>query len=869
MKTMRIAMTVLVALSLCFSKANAAPPPNTVRVAEVVGLPTSVEVEPASIELRRPRDAQQLLVTGHYPDGSVRDLTRWATWKFDDPTLAVLTPTGHITGQRDGRTRLSIQVAGKSVFVPVSIQDTQVSNPISFRREVMPVLSLAGCSDIRCHGAPSGKDNFRLSLWGHDPDLDFQQLTRSASGRRTNSLDPANSLIVRKALAQVPHVGGRRLSDNSPFVKLLETWQSQGLRDDNIGEVTSLSITPTNRVLRAPARWQQLRVLATFKDARVLDVTHLTTFSSTDLATANVDRSGFVEFKRQGEVAILCRFSGRLESVRLMHIASPPADFRWPNSPENNFVDKHVFAKLRLLHVVPSPLCSDEEFVRRVFLDLCGVLPTVEEVNDFVASTGADKRTRLVDQLLARPEFADLWTKKWLDVLRVSRDSIQLAGAQAFQEWLRTRIAEDAPFDRLVRDMLTAQGASYKDPAANFYCVPRTPEKVSDPLYLQKDLAEATAQLFLGIRLQCAQCHNHPYERWTQDDYLSLAAFFTQVKRSRLGKAGRKGRPERRQIEIGLDAKQPEIKRETDGTIVSPGFPGQPFETIDSNDDRRPILATWLTKRDNPFFAKAFVNRVWFHLHGRGIVEPVDDFRDSNPSANDALLQSLANKFVADGYRLKPLIRAIANSRTYQLSSRPNESNRNDHRYFSHMMSRPLAAEVLLDAIAKVTGVPEQFEVAKDYIEGIPDGTIKFPLGTRAVQLPVNDIATLINTEGKYVRYELHPFLRVFGQPNGTETCECARETNFGRKQALELFVGQLLSDRLTREDNFLNQLIKHHASDEKRLGVLYRRALSRSPSVEATRQLIAHLGKADNKREAWEDILWTILNSQEFIYQH
>lgn len=863
------AIVLLVVLNTCLSLANSAPPSSPQPVTDLVGQPTSVEVTPTAIELQGRRDTVQLLVTGRYPDGSTRDLTRSATWKQDAPQLVAITSTGLVTARQDGRTRLTIQVGDKSVLVPVHVQDAEVSTPISFRHEVMPVLSLAGCSDIRCHGAPSGKSNFRLSLWGHDPSLDIQQLTRAASGRRTNSLDPANSLIVKKALVQVPHVGGRRLPDDSPFLELLTGWQSQGLHDDLSAQVTSLTITPTNRVLRAPARQQQLRVLAKFENHRVLDVTHLTTFSSTDLATAEVNRSGSVEFNRQGEVAILCRFCGRLESVRLMHIAAPPSDFRWPKPPENNFVDKHVFAKLQLLHIVPSDLSSDEEFVRRVFLDLCGVLPTAKESAEFVSATAANKRTQLIDQLLARPEFADLWTKRWLDVLRVSRDSIQLAGAQAFQKWLRTRIAEDAPFDQLVRDMLTATGASYTTPAVNFYCVPRTPEKVTDPLYLQKDLAEATAQLFLGIRLQCAQCHNHPYERWTQDDYLSLAAFFTQVKRSRLGKAGRKGRPERRQIEIALDTKQPEMKRESSGTVVAPGFPGQDARNIDANEDRRPVLAEWLTNRDNPFFAKAFVNRVWFHLHGRGIVEPVDDFRDSNPSSNDPLLDALANEFVANGYRLKPLIRAIANSRTYQLSSRPNASNRRDRRYFSHMKARPMAAEVLLDAIASFTGVPEQFEVAKDYIEGLPDGTIKFPLGTRAVQLPVNDIATLINTQGKYVRYELHPFLRVFGQPNGTETCECARETSFGRKQALELFVGEMLSGRLARPDNFLAELMSQDASDAERLDVLFRRGLSRSPSPEDSTRFLGHLRDTADKREAWEDILWAIVNSQEFVYQH
>lgn len=845
-------------------------PPDPDEVSRLIGNPIALEVQPDAINLRGPRDSRQLLVTGRYASGSHRDLTRFCEWRATSSELLEVSANGRVSGRDDGTTVLEILVAGMSVRVPVNIQNAAAREPVSFRREVVPVLSAAGCADIRCHGAPSGKSGFRLSLWGHAAEFDYEQLTRNASGRRTNPLNPDNSLILRKALTRVPHVGGRRFETGSPFAKIIRDWQAQGLQDDpQPVQVRSLSVTPSRRVLHAPARSQQLVVAAEFEDGRSQDVTHLTTFSSTDIAVAAVNRSGLVDFNRQGEVAILCRFCGTMQSIRLMHISAPSPDFHWPEPPENNDVDAHVFAKLRLLNLAPSELCTDEEFVRRVWLDLCGVLPTVTETQDFVAATEPDKRDRLIERLLQRPEYADYWTKKWLDVLRVSRDSIQLAGARAYHEWLRSRIEDDAPFDQLARDLLTSVGESYKDPAVNFYCVPRTPEKVTDALYLQKDLAEATAQLFLGIRLQCAQCHNHPYERWTQDDYLSLAAFFTQIKRSRLGKPGRKGRPDRRQMSIALDFAAAEITHESSASSIGPGFPGEPPAEFDPQQDRRPLLAEWLTRDDNPFFAKAFVNRIWFHLHGRGIVEPVDDFRDSNPSANDALLSALADSFVAGGYRLKPLIRTIASSRTYQLSSQPNESNRSDTRYFSHMLARPLPAEVLLDAISSVTGIPEQFEIMEDYIEGIPTALAVLSPGTRAVQLPVNDVVTLINTEGKYVRYELHPFLRVFGQPNRMQTCECARQPNFGRKQALELFVGRMITDRITQPDNLLGELLKNPLSDAQRLDDLYLRALSRRPSADAAKGFLAHVGQAPDKRQAWEDILWTVLNSQEFVFQH
>ncbi len=866
----RVALWLVGGFALAGHHLQAALPTDPVERASIIGKLVSLDVQPKTITLAGPRASQQVLVTGRYADGSLRDLTCFCDWKATAPNLIDITAQGLATGRRDGTTHLEVRAAGFSARVPVTIKDSAKSQPVSFRREFMPVLSAAGCSDIRCHGSPSGKDGFRLSLWGFDPDLDFQQLTHDVLARRTNSLDPDNSLILSKALARIPHVGGRRFAPGSPFAKLLRDWQAEGLRDDPapVG-LQSVTVTPSRRVLKAPARWQQLSARATFDDGRTADVTRLTTFSSSDLAVADVDRTGLVEFNRQGEVAILCRFLGRMESIRLMHIAAPASGYRWPDPPASNYVDTHVFAKLKMLNIAPSELCSDEQFVRRLYLDLLGMLPTPDAAREFVESTRPDKRARLAAELLERPEFSEFWTKKWMDVLRVSRDSIQWAGAKAYHGWIRERIAGDESFAGVVHAMLTSQGKSFSDPAVNFYCVTQIPKKGAEPLYLQKDLAEATAQLFLGVRLQCARCHNHPYERWTQDDYLSLAAHFTQVKRSRLGKAGPGGRAERRQIAIALDFKAAEVTHESTGKPVAPRLPGQPASKVGPQQDRRQLLADWLTQRDNPFFARAIVNRIWFHLHGRGIVEPVDDFRDSNPSANDALLDALAADFVANGFRLKPLIRTIVNSRTYQLSPIPNQSNRSDQRYFSHMLVRPLHAEVLLDAICNVTGVPEKFEIMNDYTIGVPKGFVDLPAGTRAVQLPVNDIVTLINTSSKYVRYESHPFLRAFGQPTRTQTCECDREQKFGRKQALELIIGEMVSTRLARKDNRLGQMLAKTGSDTEILNALYLRALSRSPSENTMKALLKHVATTTEKRQAWEDILWTILNSQEFIYQH
>ena len=837
---------------------------------DAIGRPVSIDVVPGTFRLDGPRATQQLLVTGHYADGSLRDLTGLADFQASDPGFLEVDTDGLVRGSSDGSTRLIVEVGGRKAMAEATVAGIKRIEPVSFRRELMPVLSVAGCSDIRCHGAPSGKDGFRLSLWGFDPGFDFQQLTHDGLGRRTNTLNPDNSLVLNKALSQVPHVGGRRFAPQSYLANLLRTWQSEGIKDDREPvSLKQLTVTPDRRVLKAPAAGQRLAVSAKFSDGSVQDVTRLTTYSSSDLAIASVDRSGQVEFNRQGEVAILCRFMGRLESVRMMHIAEPAEGYAWPNPPEANFVDTHVFTKLKMLNIAPSELCTDEQFVRRLYLDLCGVLPTPSETRAFLATDGPDKRARLIEQLLQRPEYADYWTKKWFDVLRVTRDAINLEGSQKFQAWLRDRIEGDAPFDDTVRQLLTSTGQSYRDAPVNFFCVTMTPKTITDKQFLQKDLAEATAQLFLGVRLQCAKCHNHPYERWTQNDYLGLAAHFNQVKRTRMGKAGPGGRAERRQFEITVDKKAAEFTRDADGSAVVPSLIGQEPKPIPADRDRRQMLASWLTKLDNPFFARAFVNRVWYHLNGRGVVEPVDDFRDSNPSANDPLLKALAAEFVSSGYRLRPLIRSIVSSRTYQLSPIPNTSNRGDKRYFSHMHARPLPAEVLLDAVCNVTGVPEEYEIAKDYTIGLPPGTIKLPVGTRAVQLPVNDIVTLINTGSKYVRYESHPFLRAFGQPSRTQTCECDREQTFGRKQALELIIGQMMSKRLVDPRNRLSRMLADKDPDAKILDTLYLRALARTPSPRTRTAMLAHVGNSSDKRQAWEDVLWTLLNSQEFIYQH
>jgi hypothetical protein len=644
------------------------------------------------------------------------------------------------------------------------------------------------------------------------------------------------------------------------------------------------------------------------------------------------------------------------------------------------------------LSIAPSALCTDVEFIRRAYLDVCGILPTAEEVRDFVAESGTDKRARLIDGLLERPEYADFWTLKWADVLRVNRKFIQPTGAKVYHAWLRSAVKENRPFDQVVRELLTSMGHSYRDPPANYYCVVREPTNPED--LIQHDLAETTSQLFLGIRMKCAKCHNHPLERWSQDDYYGLAAFFTQIKQHREGKFGGVGNPEHRPVSVSLDPNAKELIQPRSGKLARPKVLGGPVVTVPLEQDRRALLADWLARGDNPFFARSFVNRLWFHLLGRGIVDPVDDFRDSNPSANDALLDTLAQDFVACGFNVKHVLRVILNSRTYQLSARTNDSNKEDAKYFSHALVKPLTAEQLFDALCTATGVSEPYE--------------GFPLGTRATQLPDGEV---VARRGTYLNYDRHPFMKTFGQPDRELACECARETDFSLTQAMEMLNGPTVTAKLLANQNRIGQMLSNqiaprgivtnagdprciktagwsdvgatagytdasylirpgsgaetvtwqanalkpgsyivqatwmpgvkqatnapyqiydgekllrtvrvnqkaapagmttirgvvfqslgmfavnsgmlkivlsdqadeyvHAdavhvtrpwSDAEFLDELYLTTLSRLPSEPAAKAFLGHVARAGDRRKAWEDVLWTILRSKEFIYRH
>ncbi|MHB1424293.1 MAG: DUF1549 domain-containing protein [Gemmataceae bacterium] len=816
------------ALSLLLpaSLAPAAPPP------DVLGQPIALQVQPESITLRGRHAHQQLIVTGHYAGGIVRDLTTLCAISSESADVAAIDDTGFLTPKKNGRTTIVIKAGAKTARLPVTVLDLDKPQTTSFRNEVIASLNVGGCNAGACHGTPSGKNGFKLSLRGFDPAADYLQLTRDVLGRRTDRQQPDASLILQKGLGRVPHEGGQRFLPGSVPVQSLRDWLAEGLRDDAPATPgpKSIDILPGSRVLLAPARRQQLAVLVHFTDGSVRDATRLTVFSSSDPAIAEVSSTGLVSFKQAGEVAILCRYLMQLQTVRLTYL-EPREGFVWTNPPESNFIDTFVFAKLKMLSLPPSDLCTDAEFMRRAYLDVCGILPTPKEVLAFLADKSANKRGQLIDALLERPEYADFWTLKWSDLFRSSRKAIQIKGIHVLQRWLRDRIVQNTGFDVLVRDMLTANGSTFANPPANYYRVARDPQ----------NLAETTAQLFFGIRMQCAKCHNHPFERWTQDDYYSMAAFFARVRRKKDPLEPATAPNKQDGAEIVFDGRSGEVTQPRTGQVMKPKFMGGAVPSIAAGTDRRQVLADWLTSGDNPFFAKSVANRIWFHLNGKGIVDPVDDFRDSNPSANDELLDALAKEFAAHKFDVKHLIRVTMNSRTYQLSAQTNKYNADDSKYFSHAATKLLTAEQLLDAVCTVTEVPEKFP--------------GLPLGTRAAQLPDSDIN--------------HSFLKTFGQPARELACECERESDSNLGQALQLINGPTVNDKLRNANNRIGRLIKQNTSDVKMLDELFLSTLSRLPNPENVQAALEHLAQAKDKRKALEDIQWALLNAKEFLFRH
>lgn len=788
----------------------------------------TLTIVPPAIHLTGPRDVVQLVVSTRGPDGVVRDSTGTARFRPASDIIAV-DEGGLARAHRDGSSVLVVEVDNKQVRVPVSVQGCSAGDRVSFRHDVIAALTVGGCNQGACHGTPVGKNGFKLSLRGGDPAADYRELTQDQFARRTSPLSPESSLMFAKGCGTTPHEGGVRWRTGSLPAEIVAQWLATGCCDDEstLSPLTSIEVTPSVRTLRSPQRDQQLAVRARFADGSSRDVTRLSAFSVSDAALAEVGETGRVAFHASGEVAVLVRYLDAMAVASLTHL-QPNADYRFPDLPERNAIDRLAFARFRRLQIVPAEVCTDAEFLRRVSLDLTGALPTPEAARAFIQDPTPNKRERAIDRLLDSPAFADFWALKWADVLRANRKTMQVKGAQGLHGWLRSEIAANTRFDAIVQQLLSATGTSAVTPAANFYRVARDPSSQ----------AEAVSQLFCGVRLQCAKCHNHPSERWTQDDYAGMAAFFARIRTRPDPTLGPPVKDVPPSAEVVAVDRTGEFRQPRTGKPALPKALGA--VPVSADGDPRVALSQWLTGPENPFFARALANRVWFHLFGRGIVEPVDDFRESNPPAHPELLEFLARDFMSHQYDLRYLIRLVVNSTTYQLSERKAAESPNDDKYFARIRPRLLSAEQLLDAVSDVTGVPERFA--------------GMPIGVRAVQLPDGDAQ--------------HPFLKAFGQPARELPCECERDGEANLTQALQLMAGPTVSAKVRDPKNRIAVLMAEKLSDTEILETLFLATFGRLPRTEEIELAKAHMNAAGERRRGLEDVVWALLNSPEFMFR-
>jgi hypothetical protein len=729
-------------------------------------------------------------------------------------------------------------------WAAIGVSPTQANQP-SFAFDVMAVLSKAGCNAGTCHGNLNGKGGFRLSLRGENPAFDFTALTRELASRRINTMAPEQSLALLKPTGRVAHEGGVRFREDSREYAILRDWITAGApgkRDDE-RQLTSLEVTPQSQVLAAPNDAVQLTVTAVMSDGERRDVTPLAVYEPSNLVV-EVERGGLVRRQpdRFGEATIVIRFLHLQTPVWLAFVPEQPG-FAWTDPRPNNRIDELNFAKVKSLRVLPSDLCDDPTFVRRLYLDLLGVLPTAEEAREFVADPNPAKRPALIERLLARSEFAEQWALKWSDILRNEEKVLDAKGVDLFHAWIKESIAQGKPLNQFARELVAARGSTYKNPPANYYRANRDPFT----------RAETTARLFLGVRLQCARCHNHPFDRWTQDDYYSWAALFSRIDYE-IVENNRRDKFDLHEFDgeqIVLIKNEGEVKNPRSGADASPKFLGAETPQLSAEDDRLAPLAAWLASPENRLFAKSQVNFIWYHLMGRGLVEPIDDFRPTNPPSNPELLEWLTDDFVAGGFDLKRLVRTIVSSRTYQLSSVPNQTNAADDANFARAAVFRLPAEKLLDAQSQILDAPAEFA--------------GYPLGVRAGQLAgVKRSRERGRSTGGGDR-----FLSMFGKPERLLACECERSNETTLNQAFLFLSSEELDSRITRAGNRLERLANSQQTNEEIIDELFWTALTRPPTHEELRAASERFARGDDRLAVVQDLAWALMNAKEFVFRH
>ena len=776
---------------------------------------------PKQISLDRHRDSQDVVVQCHLPDGSTQDVSVLARKEIVQPRIARLSQ-GFVEPLADGQTELKIEYQGMVCQIPINV--TRFNEPVGlrFRNDVLPILTRSGCNTGKCHGSASGKDGFRLSLFGYDPAGDHYRITREISGRRINLASPDESLLITKAIGQVEHTGGQCVDPEGTHYPTLVSWLAAGaLADPEETPVpVRIEVFPQRAVFAQKGSEQKLLVMAYYTDGSDRDVTDLAVFISNNDSAAKVSSDGVVTGTGNGSAFIMARFDQFTQGTSI--VVRPGTTFTFPEISPYNDIDEFIHANWRDLHLLPSEVCSDEVFLRRVYLDLIGLLPTTDARRSFVEDQSSNKRERLVDSLIQRDEFLDLWVMKWAETLQIRTiNGVSPKGLLLYDRWLRERVRSGATIDQIVRELIPATGGTFENPATNYFQTETTPQL----------LAENVAQVFLGTRIQCAQCHNHPFDQWTMDDYYGFAAFFSQI--------GYKQAHDPRELTV-FNSGAGELRHPVNGRTVLPKFLGANEPPLDKGDNARQSLAVWLTSTNNAQFARNAANIVWAHFFGIGIVEPVDDIRVSNPPSNPRLFEALGDRLVSYNFDIRPLARDICNSRTYQLSTHRNESNHLDERHFSHGRIRRMRAEVLLDCLTQVTESPERYA-------GLPSGS-------RAVQI----------ADGRVQNY----FLTTFGRSNRQTACTCEVKVTPTLSQALHLLNGETTSGKIA-EGKVIEKLMQDSPEPMMVASQLYERCLSRRPTEKEATAIRAKLDATTDVTGGLTDLFWALLNSNEFVFNH
>ncbi|MGC3965880.1 MAG: DUF1549 domain-containing protein [Pirellulales bacterium] len=776
----------------------------------------AITVTPSTIQLHGKTDYVQLLVTAKLAGGATADATRIAKIAASSASAEVLAG-GVVVARADGDAGVTITLGDKTATVPVKVGGCSTAQPVDYIRDVNPVLSRMGCNQGTCHGAKDGKNGFKLSLRGYDPVYDLRAFADDHASRRVNVAAPDNSLMLLKATAAVPHVGGQLTKPGDAYYNIVRRWIAAGAKvDHKTPRVVSIEVQPQGAVVDRAGRKQQMRILARFADGKVRDVTREAFIESGNLEVVSAAPGGLLTALRRGEAPVLARYEGAYAAATLT-VMGDRSGFKWAEPAKNNAIDDLTAAKWKQMKILPSDLCTDAEFIRRVSIDLTGLPPTAEEVEAFLADKRETrvKRDALVDKLIGSDPFVDHWTNKWADLLQVNPKFLGADGAKLLRDWIRKEVAANTPYDQFVRKILTADGSNKDNPAASYYKILRDPANTM----------ENTTHLFLAVRFNCNKCHDHPFERWTQDQYYETAAYFAQVglkadpnaKGALLGgTAVEGGKP---MYEVVFDQPKGEIKHDRTGQETAPKFPFAAEYAASEKATRRQELAAWMTSSDNQYFAKSYVNRIWGYLFGVGIMEPIDDIRAGNPPTNPQLIEYLTEQFVKNGFNARELMREICKSRTYQLSVKSNEWNVDDKTNYSHAIARRLPAEVLYDAIHRATGTVSKFP-------GYPDGT-------RAAQL-----ADISSTMGG-------GFLQTFGRPPRESACECERTGGMALGPVMAMISGPTLSDAISNPQNSLAKLTATEKDDAKLIDGLFLRVLNRHATpkeLEVARKTMAEI---------------------------